>query len=86
MSGWLSRCLKKEHLPVVQLDAGRLHRYAAASAAKTDKYDARIIAEALRGGLYREVFLKSIAAVELATLLGQRDMLLHETLKLELQC
>jgi transposase len=83
MSSWLTRCLRKERWPVVQVDAGRLHRYAAASAAKTDRHDARVIAEALRGGLYREVFLKSVASHELWTLLAQRATLLQEARRLE---
>jgi transposase len=83
MSSWLTRCLRKERLPVVQVDAGRLHRYASASPAKTDRHDARVIAEALRGGLYREVFLKSVASHELWTLLAQRAMLLQEARRLE---
>lgn len=84
MSSWLMRGLRKEYLPVVQLDAGRLHRWASASPAKTDRRDARIIAEALRGGLYREVYLKSVSAHEILTLLAQRETLLREARRLEL--
>lgn len=84
MSSWLARRLAAEGLAVVQVDAGRLSQYARASPSKTDRSDARTIADALRSGMYREVVQKSPRARRIGTLLGQRQTLLREGRRLEL--
>src|SRR3546814_475873 len=62
LSPWLWHALRDLGLPVVCMEARRLKAYAKASPVKTDRRDAKLIALALRAGLYRAVHVKSAAS------------------------
>jgi transposase len=59
LSTWLYRGLEAYGLPVICIETYRMKTFAAASLVKTDRKDAFLIAQAMRGGLYSPVFIKS---------------------------
>ena len=59
MTPWLARELAAEGLPVVVMDARRAADALKARPVKTDRADARALAEMLQTGWYTEVFVKS---------------------------
>ena len=56
---WLARALKARGLPVIVMDARRASDAMKARPVKTDRADARALAEMLQSGWYWEVYLKS---------------------------
>jgi len=56
---WLARSLKTLGLPVIVMDARRASDAMKGRPVKTDKADAKALAEMLRAGWYNEVFVKS---------------------------
>ncbi len=84
LGSWLARELSHRGLLTIQIDARRLQRYASASAAKTDRSDALVIAQALRVGMYQEVHDRSSRARALRTLLTHREGLLRQARAIEL--
>ena len=72
MTAWLWRGLKERGLPAIVIDAR--HAYAALSARtnKSDRNDARGLAELMRTGFYREVQVRSEEADHLRVLLNAR--------------
>jgi transposase len=72
---WLYRSLKGLGLPVVCMDARRAADAVRARTAKTDKADARALAEMLQTGWYRAVHVKSEESHRHRALLGARDQL-----------
>lgn len=81
-SVWLWHALRAEGLPVVCLDARHAHAALSIRPTKTDRSDARGLAEMVRMGWYREVRIKSLAAQERRTLLAARHRLV--TIRVEL--
>ena len=77
LSGWLWSGLRAAGLPAVCLETRRLRGMTAALPVKTDRTDARAIAQAMRCGLYRAVHVKSAASQELRLLLSSRQQLLR---------
>ncbi len=65
LSPWLHAGLKGLDLPALCIETRRMKAYAKASPVKTDRRDAKLIALALRAGLYRAVHVKSVAAHKL---------------------
>ena len=61
-SAWLWHALKAECLPVVCMDARHAHAALSVRPVKSDRSDARGLAEMVRMGWYREVQIKSLAA------------------------
>lgn len=59
LSHWLGKALHLESIPVICVDARKMSRVLSININKTDKNDARLIAEALRCGFYSEVSAKS---------------------------
>lgn len=74
---WLARGLKGLGLPVAVMDARRASDALKARPAKTDRADARALAEMLRTGWFREVFVKSEDSHRLKALLSARDQLVR---------
>lgn len=74
---WLARGLRGFGLPVVVMDARRAADAVKARPAKTDRADARALAEMLRAGWFTEVFVKSEESHRLKALLSARDQLVR---------
>lgn len=83
LSPWLHPGLAGHGLPAVCIETRRMKAYAKASAVKTDRRDARLIALALRAGLYRAVHVKSVEAHKLRLALTGRQALLRQARQLE---
>ena len=83
ISHWLVSQMQKLGFPVICVDARHMAAILSLSVNKTDKNDARGIANALRGGLYREVHLKSQTAVDVCSLITARKALVNQRTKLK---
>jgi transposase len=75
LSGHLYHELQSEGLPVVCMDARHAHGVLKAQRVKTDKNDARGLAQLVRTGWYRAVHVKSSEGQALRTLLAARKQL-----------
>lgn len=75
MTPWLARGLQAQGLPVVVMDARRASDALKARPVKTDRADARALAEMLQTGWYTEVFVKSEESHRIKALLLSRDQL-----------
>ena len=73
LSNWLAKNLLEQGCPVVCVDARHIAAVLKMTINKTDKNDARGIANAVRCNMYREVYIKSNNSVEKSTLLGARE-------------
>jgi transposase len=83
ISHWLVSQMQALGIPVVCVDARHMSTILSVNINKTDRNDARGIANALRGGLYREVHLKSQLATEVCTILTARKALVNQRTKLK---
>lgn len=72
LAPWLYRGLKEAGLAAICIETRRMKAFASASPVKTDRKDARLIAQAMRVGLFREVHVKSVESQELRLLLRNR--------------
>ena len=77
LTPWLYHGLCGEGFPVVCMDARRASDALKARAEKTDKADARALAEMLSSGWYSPVHVKSLESHQLKALLGTRDQLVR---------
>ncbi len=85
LSVWLCHELRALGFPVVCLDARQAHATLSVRPTKTDRSDARGLAEIVRMGWYREVQVKSLASHERRALLSARDQLIVIRRQLESQ-
>jgi len=83
LSHYLISEMQKLGLSVTCVDARQMSKVLSVKVNKTDRNDARGIAEALRSGYYREVALKSQKNVETSTVLGSRRMLVQQKVSLK---
>ena len=84
LSQWLHAGLTAAGRETVLLETRHVKSALSAMVVKTDRRDARGIAQLLRMGWYRPVHSKSLAAQELRALLAGRKMLLGKLLDVEL--
>lgn len=77
-SHWLTKELINRDLPVICIDARKMAAAISIRVNKTDKNDAREIANAVRTGYYREVYLKEDLVMEKRTLLTARRLLINQ--------
>jgi transposase len=83
LSGWLTEQLKKLKIPVICIDARKMAAVLSVGINKTDKNDARGIADAMRAGLYREVASKSPRSVEIGVLMNSRRTLVEQRVQIK---
>lgn len=83
LSGWLWSGLCAAGLAAECIETRRLRGMTAALPVKSDRTDARAIAQAMRCGLYRAVHVKSETSQELRFLLGSRQQLLRLRIDLD---
>lgn len=83
MSSWLHEGLSKLGLPVVCVEARHMQTALAAMRNKTDRNDARGIAQMMRTGWFRPVHIKSAAGQELRLLLVARRALIDRRRDIE---
>lgn len=84
-SAWLWRNLRQLGVPVVCLDSRHAHRTLSMRKHKTDRNDARGLADLVRVGWYREAQVRSTDAQFIQSLLQARQQLLEVRRKLENQ-
>ena len=82
ISHWLTTELRNLDLPVKCIDARHINAVLSVKINKTDKNDARGIADAMRCGLYKEVKAKKKEEIALNTLLNSRKMLVDQRTQL----
>jgi len=85
LSSWLYSGLIKDGLPVIVLEAFQAHRFLATQRNKTDKNDARGLAQLVRMGedFLKLVTVRSQASQEARALLGIRQHLVNQKVDLE---
>lgn len=83
LSPWLHRGLVERGLPAVCIETRRMKAFAKGSPVKTDRRDAKMIAQALLAKLHQEVHVKSVVSHELRMLLTTRKTLLSQARQLE---
>ena len=84
LSQWLYAAMIEARLPVVLLETRQVRDAFRSMPVKTDRKDARGIAQLMRLGWYRRVHCKSMQAQENRTLLGGRKMLQSRYIDLEM--
>ena len=75
-SSWLCRELKLQGLPVMHMEARRAHRALSMRINKTDRNDARGLAELMRVGWFKPAHAKSVDAHRIRSLLLARKRLI----------
>lgn len=83
VSFWLVEELKKYALPVICIESKQMATIIALKVNKTDRNDARLIADAMRCNLYKEVFHKTKESVEIGLQMGARRVLVDTRTKLK---
>jgi transposase len=83
ISHWLVQELCARKLPTICIDARRMSVILSTNINKTDKNDARLIAEAVRCGFYSEVHQKKQDLVELKILINSRRTLKNTSTQLK---
>jgi transposase len=75
---WMMSELRKLSVPVICVDARHIAAVLSTTINKTDKNDARGLANALRCKMYREVHPKSLDSIEKSTLLASRRTIVDQ--------
>jgi transposase len=85
MSAWLCTELAKKGLPIVCLEAWQAHEFLKAQRNKTDRNDAKGLAQLVRmgGEFLREVSIKGYVSQEIRTFLTLRQQLVQQKVGLE---
>src|SRR5580692_6085198 len=83
LSQWLFSALAEAELPVVCVETRHMQAVLKARINKTDRNDARGIAQMMRVGLYRPVHVKDAAQSETAMLLTHRKLLQSKAIAIE---
>jgi hypothetical protein len=82
LSHWLVTGLRSENLNVICIDSRFMAAILAVNINKTDRNDARSIANAMRCSNYKEVHIKSIESIKTNCLLTARKALVHQKTQL----
>ena len=83
LSQWLFSELTEIGLPVICVEARHMRAVLKAQINKTDRNDARGIAQMMRAGLYRPVHVKTLRSQKLRVLLTHRKLLQSKTIAIE---
>lgn len=83
ISFWLVKELRNLGLPAICIDAHKMSKVLTINVNKTDKNDARMIAEVIRCGFYSEVIIKSDELIEIGMCLSSRRTLINTGVKLK---
>ena len=83
LAPWLHAGLAAAKLPAICIETRRMKAFTSASRVKTDRRDAKLIAQAMRVGLYREVHVKTTESQKLRAVLTYRRALLGQLRQLE---
>ena len=83
LSQWLFSALAEAGLPVVCVETRHMKAVLKAQINKTDRNDARGIAQMMRVGLYRPVHIKTLRSQKLRMLLTHRKLLQSKAIAIE---
>jgi transposase len=83
LSQWLSNALAEAGLPVICVEARHMRAVLKAQINKTDRNDARGIAQMMRVGLYRPVHVKTLRSQKLRVLLTHRKLLQSKAIAID---
>jgi transposase len=83
LSQWLFSALAETELPVVSVETRQMQAVLKAQINKTDRNDARGIAQMIRAGLYRPVHVKTLRSQKLRMLLTHRKLLQSKAIAIE---
>src|SRR5476651_1032922 len=83
MSQWLFSVLAEAELPVICVETLHMHAVLKAQINKTDRNDARGIAQMMRAGLYRPVHVKTLRSQKLRMLLTHRKLLQSKAIAID---
>jgi transposase len=83
LSQWLFSALTEAELPVVCVETRHMQALLKAQINKTDRNDARGIAQMMRVGLYRPVHVKTLRSQKLRMLLTHRKLLQSKAIAIE---
>ena len=86
LSQWLFSALAEAGLPVICVETRHMQAVLKAQINKTDRNDARGIAQMMRAGLYRPVHVKTIRSQKLRMLLTHRKLLQSKAIAIENDC
>lgn len=79
LSHWLVSNMQKQNMPAICVDARHMEGILSSTINKTDKNDARGIANAMRCNMYRSVCLKSQVDLDICNLITARKTLVKES-------
>jgi transposase len=83
LSQWLYSALAEAGLPVICVETRHMRAALKAQINKTDRNDARGIAQMMRAGLYRPVHVKTLRSQKLRMLLTHRKLLQSKAIAIE---
>ena len=83
LSQWLFNALAEAGLPVICVETRHMRTVLKAQINKTDRNDARGIAQMMRAGLYRPVHVKTLRSQKLRMLLTHRKLLQSKAIAIE---
>jgi transposase len=83
LSQWLFSALAEAGLPVICVETRHMRAVLQAQINKTDRNDARGMAQMMRAGLYRPVHVKTLRSQKLRTLLTHRKLLQSKAIAIE---
>lgn len=83
LSQWLYSAFAEAHLPVICVETRHMRAVLKAQINKTDRNDARGMAQMMRAGLYRPVHVKTLRSQKLRMLLTHRKLLQSKAIAIE---
>ena len=83
LSQWLFSALAEAGLPVICFETRHMRAVLKAQINKTDRNDARGMAQMMRAGIYRPVHVKTLRSQKLRMLLTHRKLLLSKAIAID---